>query len=100
VTIWEFRRLVRAHRFRLKTGFCPLGAAMEWPPKPTPLWAVDKLGLEYGYALGVVGGFDASTPQTDLPESAVFDRGERYGKRMRLVEEAAQFRAEQEEELP
>jgi hypothetical protein len=87
VTVWEFRRRVRENRFRLNTGFCPLGAAMGWPRTPTPIGAVDTLGLPYGYALGVVGGFDASTPETELPDSEIFDQGERYGRRMRVVAE-------------
>jgi len=86
MTIWEFRRLVRKRRLAIQQGCCPLGAAMDGRPRnPTPIGAHDALGLPYGYTLGVVGGFDASTPQTDLPESDEFDRGERYGRRLRSV---------------
>lgn len=86
MNVWEFRRFVRERRFLLCKGACPLGVAMAGRAlNPTPTWAQLCLGIPFGYALGVVGGFDASTPQTDLPGSEVFDRGERYGKRMRLV---------------
>jgi hypothetical protein len=53
---------------------------------PMPEAARCRLGLTYGYALGVVSGFDLEGPPvTDLPGSREFDVGERYGHRMRRV---------------
>ncbi len=85
MTVWEFRRRVRERRPRMEGGCCPLGAAMDWARQPTPTWASMELELPWGYALGVIGGYDNSTPATSLPESEVFDRGERFGARMRIV---------------
>lgn len=85
MTIWEFRRKVRGVRW-LCMNACPLGAAMGgFPLNPTPTWAQTDLGIPWGYALGVVAGFDDSAPPSMLPASEMFDRGERYGRRMRVV---------------
>jgi len=86
MTVWEFRRKVREHRSLLLCA-CPLGAAIgEGLRTPLPSQAATVLGLHYGYALGIIGGFDDTTPRrTTLSPSAIFDQGERYGRRMRLV---------------
>lgn len=89
MTPWEFRKLVRERRWAMRThGCCPLGAASRflYPRDPLPHNISRELNLEYGYALGIVGGFDASTPtDSPLPPSGIFDCGERYGRRMRIV---------------
>lgn len=87
MTIWEFRRLVRARRVAIQQGCCPLGAAMQWDHlrNPMPTTAARALELPNGYVFGVVGGFDNTTPRSMLPDSEVFNRGERFGARMRIV---------------
>jgi len=89
MTVWEFRRLVRARRAYCETGFCPLGAALmgQLNPRPIPAVAERALKMEYGYCLAVVSGFDYGGVPSDLPSHPVFDAGERYGKRMRRVAE-------------
>lgn len=85
MTVWEFRKLVRQGRRYLCKGRCPLGIAAGVSFNPLPNTAEKQLGLAWGYSFGVIGGFDGNVPPTTLPDSEEFDRGERYGRRMRLV---------------
>jgi hypothetical protein len=89
MNVWEFRRRVRAHRFLLLGRRCPLQIAIgpDYPLQPMVSTAEIRLGLPYGYVLGVTVGFDGFVPEicSSLLGSPIFDQGERYGRRMRRL---------------